>query len=396
MLNDYWNAAPTRELPDSAALDPDLSNLIDRLHRGHVAEPPTAMFADGLEATLRSRLASRVPGLQRIRNTREVPVDRVAVLEHGPAWHKIEAGSGTNGSLVETAAIGYQAPSEINPGRDAIYLSDLSGSRPQMIAGATGLSAQHLDWAPDGESIVFDDDLTDSIWIMSLTTLEPVRLSMCDLPGHFCDYPAWSPDGRRIAFTRYEGNPRNVPHRSTICVLDLRSGEVTICAESRQPWLLDVPRWSPDGTMLVIGIDQFDTDRFVTGSTIATLPASGGEPTHLLPFASYAYKPDWNRVTGQIVFSTETIQYASDVERLGQSWNLYVIDPDGGDLRQLTDVPSGTFLWQPTWTPDGSAVTATRDEGMRRSTVRINPETGDVVSLFASGMQYHPRLRPGR
>jgi Tol biopolymer transport system component len=396
VLNEYWNAVLAGEPSDTSALDPAFSTVIDQLQREHVAEPPSATFADDLESTLRSRVAARVPGRPRIYNTGNVPVNRVAVLERGPAWHKIDADSESLESVIDTATIGYQAPSALNHGRDGIYLSDRSGSRAQMIAGATGLSAQHVDWAPDGDSIVFVDDLTDSIWIMSLMTLQPVRLSACDLPGHFCDYPAWSPDGNQIAFTRYEGDGKGPPSRSTICVLDLRSGAVAICAESRHRLVLDVPRWSPDGNTLVIGIDRFDQDRFETGSTIATLPASGGEPTPLLPFESFAYKPDWNRVTGQIVFSTETIQYASDVERLGQSWNLFVISPSGQNLRQVTDVPPGTFLWQPTWTPDGSAVIATRDEGLRRSTVRIDPGTGSVTPLFSSGMQYHPRPRPGR
>jgi Tol biopolymer transport system component len=84
------------------------------------------------------------------------------------------------------------------------------------------------------------------------------------------------------------------------------------------------------------------------------------------------------------------------VERLGQSWNLFATTPDGHNLRQLTDVPPGTFLWQPSWTPDGAALIATRDEGLRRSTVRIDPETGGVTPLFANGVQSQPRLRPGR
>jgi hypothetical protein len=60
-LGEFWNAALAGELPDKPALDPNLSGFVELIHRYHNAEAPGAAFADGLESTLRTRMAAAVP-----------------------------------------------------------------------------------------------------------------------------------------------------------------------------------------------------------------------------------------------------------------------------------------------------------------------------------------------
>ncbi len=135
-----------------------------------------------------------------------------------------------------------------------------------------------------------------------------------------------------------------------------------------------------------------------TGSAIAVVAATGGEPRYLTDFAKFAYYPDWNRVTDEIVFSTEGLFFRGEPDP-GDTWNLYAVRPDGKGLRQITDVPAGQRLWNPTWTPDGTRITAGLED--TRLGVFVDSKTGAIepfpyvpsASKFTD-MLGRPRVRP--
>ena len=53
------------------------------------------------------------------------------------------------------------------------------------------------------------------------------------------------------------------------------------------------------------------------------------------------------------------IAFVSD--RDGHSWEIYVMDDDGGNLRRLTDSPEGE--WGPSWSPDGKRIVYSSGDG---------------------------------
>ena len=62
-------------------------------------------------------------------------------------------------------------------------------------------------WSPDGRRLAFlsDREKPAGLWVMSMSGGEPLRLT--DRDGSVHDF-AWSPDGRRLAFTRQPLNER--------------------------------------------------------------------------------------------------------------------------------------------------------------------------------------------
>jgi hypothetical protein len=64
-------------------------------------------------------------------------------------------------------------------------------------------------------------------------------------------------------------------------------------------------------------------------------------------------------------------------------------------VRRLTDVPTGTRLWQPSWMPDGVSIIADREAD--RGGVLVDASSGRVAELaYRDSPVTHPRLQPMR
>jgi len=301
-------------------------------------------------------------------------------------------GSSNDESSTATPIL-VQAPSPVG---DGVSVVQPDGTLGRQLSPAE-MSAKHGDWSPDAETIVFVDDADGSLWTMRADGSEPTQLLACDDDCFYLDFPAYSPNGRSLVYTRYEEPAGDgPPSASSIMVLDLAAGTSTEVAHAEQPELVDVARWSTDGSQLVVGIDVFDEEFNEIGSTIGVLPAAGGDIRRLLDTDSFAYAPDWS-VDDLIVFGTETMQYRADPQTDEGTWNLWTIRPDGTDATTVTDVEQGTQLIQPSWAPDGDSILATMQTGGQGSTrriVRVDLDSGTVTPV-STELGTHPRARPG-
>jgi Tol biopolymer transport system component len=269
---------------------------------------------------------------------------------------------------------------------NVIYLVETDGSGAYALAPDVSGDQVHPDWSPAGDRIAFVVD--GDLWTADAHGENLDRLLDCP---DGCDYPAWSPDGTKLAFSAYEPGP-NAPGASSIRIIDVATGAITDVVRAERPHLVDVPRWSPDGRSLVVGIDQMDDDGNDTGAAIGIVPTGGGEIMQLQGFDTFAYYPDWSWATDTIVFSTEALGYNAGGPS-DDTWNLWTIRPDGSGVRQVTDVSAGTRLWQPSWTPDGTRIIANREAD--RVGILVDPGTGIVEELaYRSSPVTHPRLQP--
>jgi len=152
----------------------------------------------------------------------------------------------------------------------------------------------------------------------------------------FGERASWSPDGKRIAFMRWNSTASPANGRA-IFVVDADGTHV----RRLTPWRLeagDHPDWSPDGRRILFrsGVSSY------TRSNLWTIRPDGSDlerltdlpPTAELFSASYAPDGRW------IVFSTTG---------RGGLPDLFAIRPDGTGLRQITR----TAVWDsaPDWGP---------------------------------------------
>jgi TolB protein len=175
--------------------------------------------------------------------------------------------------------------------------------------------------------------------------------------------PAWSPDGRSIAWTSYKkANP-------DLYVKDLPTGRTRTISNFKG--VNTSPSFSPDGTMISLARSvEGDSDIFVvdsrTGAEIRRLTNGGGIDV------SPDFTPDGKRLA-----------FAS--ERSGGS-QVYTIGVGGGEAKRITFV--GDFNIDPVISPDGEKIAfvgrsqggfdiyvCDADDG--RNVVRLTQDMGD-------------------
>lgn len=273
-----------------------------------------------------------------------------------------------------------------------IFVRPIDGTVGQQLATDLPPGVHKApDWSPDGRHVVFIDGATERMWIAHLDGSPTEAVAACDTPG--CDYPAWSPDGTRIAFSRYENADGVIgPAALGIYTVDLASGEVSPVVRLERPLLTDRPRWSPDGTQIVFGVDRMDEEAFDTGAAIAVVPVIGGEPRYLTSFDEWAYGPDWSWVTDEIVYGNSIRDTMRDYDPDAVASDIFVIRPDGSAKRQVTHASTGEHFRGAHWTPDGAALTAYHIPTY--TSILVDPATGAFEPLITLENEVRPVLRP--
>jgi Tol biopolymer transport system component len=255
----------------------------------------------------------------------------------------------------------------------------------------------HSDWSPDGTRIAVDTEPQDGeqIWIMDADGTN-VTVVTCD--GGPCGpvaAPAWSPDGRQLAFQRAAPRVAGQQYdRVAIEVVDLATDAtriVTVSPAADSEYVEFVgPRWSPDGSQIVFTVMRYPvppTDENILGSAIAIVHADGSDadaPRVLTDLALFGNYPDWSPDGQRIVFSTYPL---GSFPQTTKATNLFTIRPDGTELTQVTHFgDNDTRAAQPTWTPDGQRIVFTsieRDpnDPFRRLVALIDADGSDLTLI---------------
>ena len=181
-------------------------------------------------------------------------------------------------------------------------------------------------WSPDGKRIAFisgdmccsENDARSDVYVMNadgsgrrqVTTDRREKLGV-----------AWSPDGARLAFGYYDD--KFVPRIAIVKADGTGRHDVAVGQD---------PSWSPDGTQLV----------FARGSDIYVASSDGTSSRRL----AAGWTPTWSPDGARIAY--ENARFA-----------LATIKPDGTDIHVL-----GGDLRQPAWSPDGSRIAAAGRRGI--------------------------------
>ncbi len=142
--------------------------------------------------------------------------------------------------------------------------------------------------------------------------------------------PAWTPEGKRIAFTSYlRRNP-------DLYLIDVDGKNLQLF--SRYPGLNVSPSWSPDGKKIALMMGMEGK------SDIYLIDTNGGNPRKLTKGHGNEASPTWSP-------EGEWIAFVSD--RSG-SPQIYIMARDGSNVRRLTF--EGSYNTNPSWSPKGDRI----------------------------------------
>jgi DNA-binding winged helix-turn-helix (wHTH) protein/dipeptidyl aminopeptidase/acylaminoacyl peptidase len=113
-----------------------------------------------------------------------------------------------------------------------------------------GLSADGLDYSPDGQWIAYVSYPGRELWKCRRDGSDKVLLE----DGLLADKPRWSPDGKRLAFAALRKGVWGEPHR--IYVIDSGGGKAEPVKGVNGPGF--DPTWSPDGKRLLFAPWDYD------------------------------------------------------------------------------------------------------------------------------------------
>ncbi len=237
------------------------------------------------------------------------------------------------------------------------FASERDGQWQIMVMNADGSGETSLTapfgnfsypaWSPDGNRLAMRVDYSDNpgdncnsgIAIMDLPQQDggmtgslPLKITCA-----FSDAPDWSPDGTQVL---YISSPSS---GWEFFRYDLNNaGTTTIPGVS--PWSRD-PKWSPDGTRILFSADVNNNGN----SDIFLVNLDGSGLVQLTSNDHYDGFPNWSPDGSKIVFSS-----TED----GNS-NLYTMNADGSGLTRLTSDPGNDF--DAAWSPDGTRIAFATD-----------------------------------
>jgi dipeptidyl aminopeptidase/acylaminoacyl peptidase len=128
------------------------------------------------------------------------------------------------------------------------------------------------------DGVGFLDEFRDHIHVFDVAKKTSVQIT----DGPYDDgSPAWSPDGRSIAFVSNRTKEPDANHNTDIFVVAAAGGEPRPVASS--PAAESAPVFTPDGRSLVYLLGGEPTDIWYATNNIAVVPVAGGAPRTLTP-----------------------------------------------------------------------------------------------------------------
>ena len=247
----------------------------------------------------------------------------------------VAADCSPDGTTIVYTVTGYDQNGE---NEYTLRAADLDGLNNRRLS--QGVEAFDPAWSPDGKSIAFiqraASDAAGGIWLMDADGTNGRRLTT--RPDA---QPRWSPDGKQIAFTSMRDGNRE------IYTVSVEGGEVLNLTRSTTH---EVVGWSPDGSQII----------YTLGRDIHLINIDGGDrrTIEITPAAELLGYDAWGPLNPRLSFDGMMLAFTAPVP-LGPSGDqvslsatrasnltvgVYVTNTDGTATHRVDSAESAVFL----------------------------------------------------
>jgi TolB protein len=218
-------------------------------------------------------------------------------------------------------------------GNIEIYLLQIDGTESRRLTDHPGQDS-YPAWSPDGRKIAFASD-RDGVFNIYTMDADGSNLRALTFGKLICRGPAWSPDGKKLVYIR---QPQN--GQPGIVVADAATGRNVVAITNNTAYDAD-PAWSPDGKKIA-----FASNRGNRGFHLWVMDADGKNAKQISPVDNNfgMVYPAWSPDGKWIAFG----------EPVNNQLELVICDPEGKNKKPLTKL--GWTTSNAAWSPDGKRI----------------------------------------
>ena len=231
-------------------------------------------------------------------------------------------------------------------GGDAdIYSIGPDGKGLKLLTTKSSTPDDDPAWSPDGKKIAFASKRNGNyeVYVMDVDGSKKPKVRRLTRNTASDKDPVWSPDGKQIAFTSDRRKRDNIyvipstgcPRRARNCPTLLTKNRV----DDRQP------SWSPDGKQIAFSSKRRGDRDF----EVYVMNANGSGQKRLTRSRGHDFSPAWSPNGKQIAYVSK--------RRGDRDLQIYVMNANGSGQTRLTRLRGNEG--HPTWSPDGKQIAFT-------------------------------------
>jgi Tol biopolymer transport system component len=242
---------------------------------------------------------------------------------------------------------------------DDVYVSPLDVETPIRLTFRRADDGQPA-WSPDGRRLAFKTSQLGSNEL-AVINADGTGETLLTSTFHWSEgQPAWSPDATKLLYRRTPQNP--LVQNADTWVLDIARSAVDPTQPVTEPVLLRTgderyPSYSPDGTQIAFRGD-LDLAEPSGDEELYVMNADGTNLRRLTSNSDFDSGPSWSPDGTQIVFERAPAGTLTPGVEAHEK-DIYVMRADGSDVRRLTDSPG--LDEGPEFSPDGTKIVFSSD-----------------------------------
>lgn len=257
---------------------------------------------------------------------------------------------------------------------ELLTFDETSGTVSRVLPAGTVVADPRP--SPDGTRIAFVvSNSTDGTGDIFVINRDGTGLRQLTFDPELDDQPAWSPDGRRIAFRSFRSG-----YFGDIWIMNADgSNQVNLTPDPLPAVTSEYrPAWSPDGTKIVYGSNQ------AGDSDLWTMNADGSGKHQLTGSMDFDTEPAWSPDGTTIAFRRSNAATGSEIS---------LVPATGGTVQALV-LPGEQRM--PVWSPDGRSIVFVSHLTMnaRPDLYRMRPD-GTAVEALVTSQVSGGSLSPG-